>query len=282
MNPLEELKVSQLKAELKDRGADSRGSKSVLMIRLKELLDDEGVDVESFVAARRDGGSRADRNPNGVQDETDHDKDSLPPAPGTLTRAGSQASLRSSASQASVSSLRAVESATKAGLLARAAFLKEKQKLDMDEMTMKRRAEEMRRRAEEREVEMRRQEEEREMQMKMRREELQLQTELAESEARERVLIEAEGSLNPGVMNVSQGYFTSMERLPQPIRRTACGEQVASGLEQSQSRLQFEYAQDSSAQRVGVERGCQSGTAQASFEPERQTQQLDATQVIVS
>ena len=43
MNPLEELKVSQLKAALKERGADTRDSKFVLMIRLTELLNDRGV-----------------------------------------------------------------------------------------------------------------------------------------------------------------------------------------------------------------------------------------------
>ncbi|XP_043206561.1 uncharacterized protein LOC122381675 [Amphibalanus amphitrite] len=200
MNPLEEFKVSQLKSELRQRGADTRGSKSVLMIRLKELLDDQGVDVACFVASRRDDAKKNGHLEDANAGDSSRREDDSSPAPGPLVRAGSQASMDSSASRASVSSLRAAESAKKAGLIARASFLKKKQKLEMEAM-----------------------------EMKMRQDELQLQAELAESEAREQVLLESEMALNPGVAQLVEQPPTGDQRV-EPERAAASEIQEVSAL----------------------------------------------------
>ena len=49
MDTLGRLKVRQLKAELSSRGEDSRGSKAVLVDRLKDVLEKEGIDLLEFV-----------------------------------------------------------------------------------------------------------------------------------------------------------------------------------------------------------------------------------------
>ena len=250
MNPLEELKVAQLKAILKGRGADTRGSKAALMLRLREILEEEGVDIESFVAAQKESVSSlsADRKADDtVVERPDHDVDSNSPPPGPLVRASSQMSVRSSASQISISSLRAAESATKAGLMARAAFLREKQKMEKEEM-----------------------------EMKMRKEELQLQMELAEVEARERALMEAE--THPTCPTTETGPDVASALgigTEDPKKRNGHAEEAVADVDEGLGSLRFD----------GEVSGERAGQLKSTGSPPRApaaTGQLDATQVILS
>ena len=52
MESLRKLKVGVLKDELRARGADSRGSKATLVVRLKEILDGDCVEIEDFVIGK--------------------------------------------------------------------------------------------------------------------------------------------------------------------------------------------------------------------------------------
>ncbi|XP_043195315.1 uncharacterized protein LOC122366790 [Amphibalanus amphitrite] len=255
MNPLEELKVSELKAELKGRGADTKGSKPALMLRLNEVLVQEGIDVASFVAARRDV-SAEPRADAAAAEVAVPDLDNTVPAPGPLVRATSQMSLRSSASQVSISSLRAAESATKAGLMARAAFLKRKQKMEKEELEMKMRKQKI---------------ENEELEMKMRMENLQLESELAEVEARERALMEAEeqgSQTRPGVASLRAVCPA------EPNERTGHAEDVV-GSEQPLVTVQSDAgASEARADQMNVRKNPP--------QPDLNASQPDATQVILS
>ena len=117
MDTLDKLTVAQLKAELKERSADSKGTKAVLVERLKKLLESE----DSSTSDR----NRADNQLNRRQHIISNDL--LDTAIGIQsTRAESVASCCSSASNVSIRSLRAIQATKRAALMARTSFLKEK------------------------------------------------------------------------------------------------------------------------------------------------------------
>ena len=158
MDTLDKLTVPQLKAKLKERGADVKGKKIDLVKRLQDLLD---ADEDVSVADRNMADDPADGVQGGVScglSETTIGGQNL--------RAESIVSSRSSTSNASIKSLRAIEASKRAALRARASFLAEKRKIELEELNLR-----------------------------LRKEELLISAEIAESEAKERVLMESDDSV---------------------------------------------------------------------------------------
>ena len=228
-------------------------------------------DVESFVATQRESDSVTSKNPSATHDETPDvrtpDHDGLTPAPGPLTRAGSQVSVRSSASQASVSSLGASESAKKAGLMARAAFLRDKQSIELEEMEQEMKLMQMK------------------MQMKMRKEEIQIQSEIAEPKAKEKVLLEAEASVNPGVMAVAspaKQVSGVLEKFGEQAGRTSCEEQKVETVKTMSERPCLGVEQASPVLRAGDGRDFGRSMPAPASPKAPEEPRLDVGQVVLS
>ena len=200
MVSLDSLKVAQLKAALKSFGADTKGSKGALVARLKEILAKKEIDVDSFLASF-DAESQTPGSVGVAPDAGVHDEDAA--SLRGASNAGSETSVRTSDSLASFTSLRATESAKKAGLLAKARRMEEKKRLEFEEFEMKKRLEMA------------------QLEIKTRREELELETEIAEADARERVFLDIEDErrsdagvrTRPSNGGVEQGPYLSVKRV---------------------------------------------------------------------
>ena len=145
---MDKFTLPVLKHELRKRQLDSRGVKAVLVQRLGDALVEEGRNPDSYISdfngqqsgSLPHGAGRQADNASIQQDTEVGPGDSVSQVGrnvGSTVSQGSRKSVRSSSSMRSVASMRVAEAARKAELMARASMLKEKRKLEGEELRMR-------------------------------------------------------------------------------------------------------------------------------------------------
>ena len=201
---MERLTVPALKYELQKRALDCKGLKAVLVRRLTQALNDEGLDPDSYVSdfdsilhgatqtvdkssdrdSADEGGVAPDDSASQVSKRVEDTR--------SVLSQGSRTSRQSSRTIRSDASLRIAQAAKTAELLARASMLKEKRDVEeqeLQEMMKIKKMEADARRAQE-EMEMKKMEVE--LKMRQKKEDLTLRTEIKEAEARVQAIDEEE------------------------------------------------------------------------------------------
>ena len=197
---MDRFTLAQCKEELRKRNAETLGTKAVLLERLRKLLETEGSNLETLISNQENGSMEeylAPREEVGGGEDV-HPEDSV-----------SQASTRSRISSSSCNSIRvtrAMETARKAGLLAKAKVLQEKRKRECEafrvqqekeklQKKLQQEKEKLQKELQEEEFRLQKELQEEEFRLQQEKERLDLEAEIEEATAREKILSDLESEV---------------------------------------------------------------------------------------